>query len=291
MIHADYFDGLVREIRQGEVEHSCVHLLSALNDASRTDNARYAAMRSELRAHELHALLLEDPFTGRAWSKPRGYAGDAELIDLLYDQVPPPGTSALGASLLAVTSEVSSSVAVRHRRNYGAEKLEAAWRSGKQVCVLACGHLREADGLAGQDLGNVVAVDLDGSSLEQVAARHGESVNLVQDNALTFLRAAIRSGRTFDYIYSLGLTDYFDDREILFLHRVMARCLAPGGEILVANFVPHHQAFGWMDAIMDWNLVYRTEGDMERFANSVGLGSRTIRDPTGTIVYSEVSTV
>ena len=34
--------------------------------------------------HPLNGLLQQDPFTCRAFEKPRGYAGDAELIDFIY---------------------------------------------------------------------------------------------------------------------------------------------------------------------------------------------------------------
>lgn len=288
MSNLRFFDSLVRGIDQGEIENSCMQLLGALN-ACRQQDDLYAHMRTDLRAHELHRMLLEDPFSHRAWAKPRGYAGDAELIDLLYDRQAPKGTSQLGASLLQVTSRVSSSAAVCHRRDFAAEKLEAACGAGKRICVLACGHLREADGLVGKNLSNIVAVDLDLGSLEHVGRRHGSAIELIGDNALNFLRATARAGRQFDYIYTLGLTDYFDEREVLFLHRLMKSCLAADGEIMVANFVPDHLALGWMDAVMDWNLVYRSEVDMERYARSIGLDTRTSRDPTDTIVFSEMS--
>lgn len=288
MNNRHFFDSLLLGINRGEVAHSCHLLLGALN-ATRQEHALYAHMRSDLRAHDLHRVLLEDPFSHRAWAKPRGYAGDAELIDLLYDRQAPDGTSPLGASLLEVTSMVSSSAAVRHRRDVAASKFEAAWRCGKRICVLACGHLREADGLTGEELINVVGVDLDLSSLERVWRRHGSAIELIEDNALTYLRSSARAGRQFDYIYTLGLTDYFDEREMLFLHCLMKRCLAPGGELMVANFLPDHLALGWMDAVMDWNLVYRTEEDMHRYAASIGFAARTSRDPTDTIVFSEMS--
>ena len=68
----------------------------------------------------------------------------------------------------------------------------------------------------------------------------------------------------------MGLTDYFDDRAMSLLHRLMRECLNPGGSLLVANFTPGHIGMGWMDAVMDWHLVYRTEADLERFARRCG---------------------
>ncbi|HEX8036360.1 MAG TPA: hypothetical protein VF510_21050, partial [Ktedonobacterales bacterium] len=36
------------------------------------------------REHPLHALVSQDPLTTRAFAKPRGYAGDAVMLDLVY---------------------------------------------------------------------------------------------------------------------------------------------------------------------------------------------------------------
>src|SRR4051812_3712202 len=35
-------------------------------------------------SHPLSRLIWQDPFTHHCYSKPRGYAGDAELLDYLY---------------------------------------------------------------------------------------------------------------------------------------------------------------------------------------------------------------
>jgi extracellular factor (EF) 3-hydroxypalmitic acid methyl ester biosynthesis protein len=125
-------------------------------------------------------------------------------------------------------------------------------------------------------------------SLAVVRANHGDTISTHEANVIHFLRGAAKRGETFDLIYTLGLTDYFDDRAMSLLHRLMKACLAPGGEIMVANFVPDHLAVGWMDAVMDWHLIYRTEADMERFATEIGMQARTFRDVTGSIVFCEM---
>src|SRR5690242_12312347 len=64
--------------------------------------AEWKAFGEQARQHPLHGLLRESPFTRRAYTKPRGYAGDAELTDLIYGNAQPDDTlSPLGAMLYA----------------------------------------------------------------------------------------------------------------------------------------------------------------------------------------------
>ena len=248
----------------------------------------FAAVRNSLRAHPIHAMLLEDPHSNRAFTKPRGYAGDAELIDYYYDRVPPAGTTALGKTLFDITTGFATSQAVDFRRGYAAERLERAWIAGKRVCALACGHWREADGLAGKDVSNLVGVDQDPLSLGRVRAKHNRSIHLVEANVLHYLRNAARDGERFDFIYTLGLTDYFDDRAMRLLYRLMQQCLAPKGEFLVANFMPGHISSGWMDAVMDWQLVYRDAPEMLALASEIGMAATVCTDPTDSIIICEM---
>lgn len=278
-----FFDAVLGQIERGNVNGGLHFLAGALVTA----DAGLAA-RPVLRDHPLHAVLMEDPYTARAFSKPRGYAGDAQLIDMIYDLAPPDETGSRGRDLFSVTIGFPVSQSVRDRRNQAAAALEREWRAGKRICALACGHLREADGLIGQDLSNIIAVDQDPLSLAQLEARLGGGIELVEANVLHYLRRAAREGQKFDYIYTLGLTDYFDDRAMRLLHKLMRDCLAPGGTMLVANFVPDHIAVGWMDAVMDWHLVYRTEAELRGFAAEIGMHARIWRDATRSIAFCEM---
>jgi extracellular factor (EF) 3-hydroxypalmitic acid methyl ester biosynthesis protein len=42
----------------------------------------------DVRRHSIFAQLLADPMTRQAFKKPRGYPGDADLIDLIYGSEP-----------------------------------------------------------------------------------------------------------------------------------------------------------------------------------------------------------
>ena len=284
MYNTLFFDSVLGQLEAGNFNGGLHFLAGALLPESSS-----CAAKPVLRDHLLHRVLLEDPYTARAFGKPRGYAGDAVLIEMIYDQQPPEDTSPRGRDIFVVTTSFSVARAVRERRAFAAEMLEREWHAGKRICALACGHLREADGLVGNDLSNITAVDQDDLSLERVRNLHQGRIKLEAANVLQFLRRAARSGARFDHIYTLSLTDYWDDRAMRLLHGLMAKCLRPGGTILVANFVRGHNASGWMDAVMDWHLVYRSEVELRRFAQEIGMQSRSWLDSTGSIAWCEMT--
>ena len=174
------------------------------------------------------------------------------------------------------------------RRDFAEQLVTSAWRQGKRILVLACGHFREGALLVGQDISNITLVDQDPVSLEVVRTNHGGGANIVAANVFRFLRAAASRGDSFDLIYTLGLTDYLDDRAMRMLHRLAKACLTPGGTLLLANFLPAHLGTGWMDAVMDWHLIYRDEAQLESFATEAGFTPRTWRDPTSSVAWCEM---
>jgi SAM-dependent methyltransferase len=107
-------------------------------------------------------------------------------------------------------------------------------------------------------------------------------------NVFSYLRGAIARSEQFDLVYTLGLTDYLDDRAMALLHRMVKTVLAPGGEFILANFVPNHLAIGWMDAIMDWHLIYREPKELATFAANEGMVAQTWLDSTGSIAWSKM---
>ncbi len=53
------------------------------------------------------------------------------------------------------------------------------------------------------------------------------------------------------------------------LVRAMHRLVRPGGSLLVANFLPGVRDTGYMEAFMDWKLVYRSRRDMVALTDDI----------------------
>ena len=99
----------------------------------------------------------------------------------------------------------------------------------------------------------------------------------------------------FDLVYSAGLYDYLNDETARTVTAAMFRSLRPGGRLLVANFAPELRDIGYMEAIMDWRLIYRDEAALATLASGIPsacIAAQSItRDRLGNVVYMTVDRV
>ncbi len=226
---------------------------------------QWRSLISRCRRHPLMELLHEDVLTWRAFVKPRGYAGDAELLDLMYATEhfwEPPAMSELGQRLHAWTTHSSACRGVKCRRAILAGMIDrlATEIDRPHILSMAAGHLRECEispAIIRRQLGRIVALDSDEASLEAVDRTYGRfGVQTFHASARELLGGRIEM-ESFDLIYSSGLCDYLNDTMCQRLAAELFERLNPGGILLLTNFVPEIEGIGYMEAFMDWNLVYR----------------------------------
>lgn len=284
MVRQRFFDQALALIEAGEVPPAMCMVAGQLFEAQ-GDPERWERTRAAFRSHRLHDVLLEDSFSAYAAAKPRGYPGDAGLIDMIYDRRPAPETTERGHQMFGVSIQFPVAEAVRLRLHAAKNIVETAWRNGQRILVLACGHFREGDGLRGEDVSNIMLVDQDAESLDRARAMHDGRVGTAHANVFRFLRQAASTGQRYDLVYTLGLTDYLDAREMRLLHRLVHAVMAPGGRFILANFLPDHLGIGWMDAVMDWHLIYRDGTELAEYAQEAGLTPNCWTDPTNSIVW------
>ncbi|RNF35872.1 class I SAM-dependent methyltransferase [Paracoccus methylarcula] len=222
--------------------------------------------------HPVAEFFLQDPFTNWSFTKPRGYSGDAHLLDFIYEhpnvRSEVQKASSIGRKIYAYTKDASSSIAVRERRDLLTRYIdEIASTRGKdtEILTIAAGHLREAsrsNALRDKKIRRWIALDQDPLSVESIDRDFKATcVEAVEGSVRSLLRNAHGFGK-FDFIYAAGLYDYLPDKVAVKLTQHCLNMLKPNGVFLFANFARDIMVDGYMEAFMNWALLLRTEIDM-----------------------------
>lgn len=242
---------------------------------------------------EVLPFLLLTKTAERMFSKPRGYAGDCETIDMMYENIPA-GSGRIGPLLDSCFLATSAVKAVRNRRQLLREQILATLERSRpaRVASLACGPAAEAFDvfaeLADKSHLHLTAVDIDRKSLEMVQARAaGEGLTAYISTHQANLVYLAAGKQTIDLtqqalIYSIGLIDYFKDGFVIKLLNWVHDCLEPGGRVVLGNFHPRNPNRAMMDYVLEWRLIHRDEDKM----NEVFQASR-FASPCSRILFEE----
>lgn len=258
-------------------------------------------IEDRLRAHRALDALYEDPFIGRAYRKPRGYAGDAVMLDFIYrhpaNQAYLEATTPRGRASLGISTNTPAPRAVRNRARMLAAEIDELCerRPGAAILSMACGHLREgllSRAVQERAFGRFVALDQDVESLAVTRADVGPlGVEAREGSVKDLIAHGARLGQ-FDFVYAAGLYDYLNDKVAARLLETLFAMLKEGGKLWIANFLPDIADRAFMEAFMDWWLVYRTPQQMLDLAAVLPAGAcssrRTFVDPEANIVFLEV---
>ena len=247
--------------------------------------------------HPLAVYIHEDPCTNRSFEKPRGYAGDAELIEYFYTLDPKKKLSKVGKLAFDITVNDIAGFSVRERAMIVSENIDRICEANPKARILsiACGHVLELSYSKCaylNSLGEFVGLDQDIKSLEVAKKRH-------QDKSITLYAMSIKdlfknpeSLGTFDFIYSSGLYDYLNDKVARKLNKTLFSMLNKNGELMITNFTPSTSSIGYMETFMRWDLIYRELSDMEAITNSIPSEmierKTTFRARTNSIIYTKL---
>jgi len=250
--------------------------------AQEISEAEAAVHKSYVR-RELHPIVLCSPFLYRTYTKPLGYAGDYEMVNMMLRN-PYEGSSAFAKLLNFALLNTEPVVAHRNRIDYLVEKIrgecERRVAKGKtRIFNLACGpaveiqrFLREYDE---SDLAEIDLLDFNSETLEYTRERIQESrmaggretpVRYFQRSVHQLLRAATQGGEDeftgYDIVYCAGLFDYLSQRVCKRLVDLFCTMIRPGGIVIVTNVAASNPRKAWMEYVMEWNLIYRDESEM-----------------------------
>lgn len=288
-------DEIADALKDGEVEAGVRQMQMRLNLCREECSPEEWGLvaRGVVRHHEVMTLIHESAFSRRAFRRPRGYAGDADTLDLAYRLAPlPADATARGRAIAECELEADTTRSARARLDLLAGAIDAflVQRPGARVLSVSSGHLREAQrsaAIAGGAARERIAFDSDAVTLARIAQEQ-PSVTTVHGSVRQLVSgAAYWSG--LDLIYSSGLYDHLSQRFAGALTRQLFGMLRHGGLLLIANMTPDASA-GYLEACMDWWLTYRDESDLVETTKGIPsksiLWTRTRRDECGhTAVY------
>jgi extracellular factor (EF) 3-hydroxypalmitic acid methyl ester biosynthesis protein len=226
-------------------------------------------------------FILASEIHRRTNLKPRGYAGDAEMMRLIYENgyvghfvfnrllhkhaVEMPGADAV-RNRLRLIPHVFREVEARFAPSLGAAPLRflsvasGPARELRDLFVTAADAARFRCALLDQDTEALRAARRSVGELERERG-FSLSVQYLEDSVRTMLRdrnLAERLGR-FHFIYSMGLFDYLTPPVAQAVLAKLYALLAPGGTLLVGNYHLQNSSRFYMEYWLDWTLYYRTE--------------------------------
>lgn len=253
----------------------------------------------------------------RAITKPRGYAGDYEIM-LIYNQREPNGETLYERFLDVAGKMHTLSRTVVARQKTAADEIRRALGAGASKFVsLASGPAIDV-GLVLREVEppdrevTFVLIDQDEDALaHSYETLHRQLLASAWDTSRTKIECLHLSVRQLlkpsnsdeeqigeqalagaDMVYSMGLFDYLPDLVAQRLLMILYRRLEPGGRVFVGNLESEPNTTWLMDFVLGWHLLWRTEEDMLRLGDQLRPEPASIeieKDSTGRCLFLRVA--
>jgi extracellular factor (EF) 3-hydroxypalmitic acid methyl ester biosynthesis protein len=264
--------------------------------------AAYGYFREKLRD-----LIYSSPFADRSFRKPLGYAGDFEVMNLIYRD------ENIGSHLFAKCIhryfvEHPETRAVKNRAVYLGHKIEAllkkeSRREKLKILSVASGPAVEIQRLVQSwNHGDLVDVEIhlldqDLFSLKHAQSQIREACRLAgKKPTVRFFHQTIKNivingleTNDYDLIYSAGLFDYFSDPVAQAAAKQLHNALSPSGQLVIGNFNASTPNKFFMEAALDWHLVFRSEADLTRMYGDIGSNLKVELEPETVNLFCIIS--
>lgn len=276
-------------------------LVAAFSDSQHVVHRRFA------REHLL-PLFLEAPFMRRAAEKPLGYAGDYEMMNMLYREHME-GGSLFGKVLNLYATQEGAARANINRIDYlGGQVRElvgTAQATRLRIASIGCGPAQEIRRLLEEspEIGpslDVALIDQEERSiaycertLGPLALETGARIDFMRESVRRLLttRQLSRALGTRDLIYSAGLFDYLNQAMFARLLSTLYEALVPGGVLLVGNVAVNNPSRWSMEYYVEWFLIHRSPEDLRAFGEALVPTPSSVEvesEPTGINLFLRV---
>lgn len=266
-----------------------------------------------LSRRQLHPLTLCSPFAYRTYTKPLGYAGDYEMVNMIARD-PFEGGSLFAKVVNFWFLSQWPATAHRNRIHFLTDSLKnetlRSMRAGKPLRIfnLGCGPAREIQQFLSEatlcNHTHLTLVDFNEETvqhitqtLDQIKRQSGAQtpVQVVKKSVHHVIKEGTKPSvgtdpAKYDFIYCAGLFDYLSDRTCRQLMNIFYNWLAPGGLLLATNVTDTKPFRHMLEFVLDWHLIYRNQ------KSAIGLlpeqarpeDGRVLEDDTGVNVFIEV---
>jgi len=257
--------------------------------------------------HYWHQIFLNSPFGRRTYDKPMGYAGDYEMMNMIHRNRPE-GRTLLEKLIHLLLVSQWPAISVRNRIEHLGEVLLAETarvaRAGKTARILniGCGPAQEVQSfLSATPLSNqaeFTLIDFNEETLVHASRKLVEAkrrfgrqtpIRTQQISVFELLkRTQRRTAETekFDLIYCAGLFDYLAPDTCRALLELWHDSLAPGGLVLIANMDDTRPFRHFIEFILDWHLIYRSQADiLSLVPERCAALARVVAEPTSVNLF------
>ena len=285
-------------------------LLAGLEEAAHGLRDEEVPFHKAALQRDIHPFVLSAPFVHRAYTKPLGYAGDYEMVNMmLYNRREGPTTFAQLVNALYL----ESGPAAAHRNRIDVliefllERIRLATAAERTLRVLdvGCGPAQELQKLILDDAlverchidlmdFNQETLDYTRGRIDAVSAESGHrpQVDYVHRSVHQLLKQSVRRRSDteqpeYDVVYCAGLFDYLSDKVCSRLLALFYRWTVPGGAVLATNVHPSNPIRAFMEHAAEWYLIYRDEQDMAKLAPGLGR-QQVFSESTGINIFLRI---
>ncbi len=234
---------------------------------------------------QLGHLFALSPFMRRARGKPLGYAGDYEMMNMLYRDHAE-GESLFGQAVnLYATQEAAARANInRIELLEGLIRETAARVQGPiRIASVGCGPAHEIAVVLRRwpQLGprlQVALIDQEERSiawceraLTPLANRTGARIEFIRESVRRLIasRQLSRALGPRELIYSAGLFDYLNERSFSALLGALYAALVQGGLLAVGNVAVDNPSRAAMEYFSGWFLIHRSADQLRTFARDL----------------------
>lgn len=230
---------------------------------------------------QLAGIIYEAPFAYRSYYKPLGYAGDYNMMSLIYGDKYE-GMSVFSRSLHKYYIDQPAAQAVKNRARYLYNKMNQiliGTEEAVRILSVAAGpayeirkFIRTTYQKSDYNI-EFTLLDQDLEALQFAKQKLREtSWKVKKMPPISYVNMSIRrviaQGMSqigeYDFIFSAGLFDYFSDPVARMVAKKLFERLKEGGLLIIGNFDGINPTRPIMEVALDWKLNYRTAENMGR---------------------------